>query len=72
LTVPYNDSQGLADAIVSLIEEGQLRERGRRGRVFAERLTWDATFERELEFYREILAHKRRGERVPRGFHGLE
>jgi alpha-1,6-mannosyltransferase len=72
LSVPYNDAQALADAIAALIEEGRLRERGQRGRVFAERLTWDATFERELEAYREILAHKRRGERVPPGFHGLE
>jgi alpha-1,6-mannosyltransferase len=69
--VPYNDSQALADAIATLIEEGRLRERGRLGRAFAERLTWDATFERELAFYREILAHKRRGQRVPEGFHGL-
>jgi alpha-1,6-mannosyltransferase len=72
LTVPYNDSQALADAIAALIEEGRLRERGQRGRAFAERLTWDATFERELEFYREILEHKHRGEQVPLGFHGLE
>lgn len=72
LTVPYNDSQALADAIATLIGEGRLRERGESGRAFAERLTWDATFERELSFYREILAHKRRGDRVPAGFHGRE
>lgn len=71
LTVPYNDTPALADAIATLIEEGQLRERGAKGRAYAERLTWDATFERELRFYREILEHRSRGERVPAGFHGV-
>jgi alpha-1,6-mannosyltransferase len=71
LTVPYNDTRALADAIVTLIEEGQLRERGAAGRAWAERLSWDATFERELSFYREILEHRSRGARVSAGFHGL-
>lgn len=71
LTVPYNDSLALADAIVQLIREGRLRERGAAGRAYAQQLTWDATFERELRFYREILAAKQLGQRVPTGFHGV-
>jgi alpha-1,6-mannosyltransferase len=71
LTVPYNDAGALADAIVELIREGRLRERGAAGRAFAQGLTWDATFERELRFYREILAAKQLGQRVPAGFHGI-
>lgn len=72
LTVPYNDPNALADAIVRLIKEGRVRERGALGRAYAQRLTWDATFERELRFYREIMQAKRRGPGVARGFHGLE
>jgi alpha-1,6-mannosyltransferase len=71
LTVPYNDSRALADAIVTLIKEGQLAERGRRGRAYAETLSWERTFERELAAYREILAAKRGGGQVAPGFHGL-
>lgn len=71
LTVPYNDSQALADAIVQLISEGRLGERGAAGRAYAQRLTWDATFDRELRFYRELLAAKQLGQQVPPGFHGL-
>lgn len=71
LTVPYDDASALADAIIELIREGRLRERGAAGRAFARQLTWDATFERELRFYREILAAKRLGQRVAAGFHGL-
>lgn len=70
LTVPYNDPQALADAIIALIREGRLRERGAAGRAYAKRLTWDATFDRELRFYREILAAKQLGGRIPAGFHG--
>ena len=69
LTVPYNDSAALADAIVRLVQEDQLRERGLRGRAYVSKLSWAATFERELACYREILAHKARGGAVPPGFH---
>jgi alpha-1,6-mannosyltransferase len=71
LTVPYNDSQALADAILELIREARLPERGAAGRAYAQKLTWDSTFERELLFYREILAAKRAGQRIPAGFHGI-
>ncbi len=71
LTVPYNDSRALADAIVQLVSEDRLRERGEAGRAFAQQLTWDATFERELRFYREIIAAKRAGRRIDPGFHGV-
>ena len=47
-----------------------MRERGAAGRSYAQQLTWDATFERELRFYREILAAKQLGRRIPAGFHG--
>jgi alpha-1,6-mannosyltransferase len=69
LTVPYNDPEALATAIITLIEEGRLRERGERGRAYATRLTWDATFDRELRFYREIIEAKRSGRGVTPGFH---
>ncbi|PRQ05309.1 GDP-mannose-dependent alpha-mannosyltransferase [Enhygromyxa salina] len=72
LTVPYNDSAALADAIVTLVEDGQLDERGRRGRAYAQQLTWDATFDRELRFYREIVARKRGGQPPATGFHGAD
>jgi alpha-1,6-mannosyltransferase len=71
LTVPYNDSQALAEAILELIREARLPERGAAGRAHAQKLTWDATFERELLFYREILAAKRDGLPVSAGFHGI-
>jgi len=71
LTVPFNDPEALASAIISLVNEGRLRERGALGQAYAQRLTWDSTFERELRFYREIIAVKRHGGRIPRGFHGL-
>ncbi|MFO7566865.1 MAG: glycosyltransferase [Enhygromyxa sp.] len=70
LTVPYNDSPALADAIIELIREGRLPERGAAGRAYAQGLTWDAAFERELRFYREIIAAKQAGRRVAPGFHG--
>ncbi len=34
-------------------------------------LTWSATFDRELEFYREIVSLHRAGKRPAPGFHGL-
>lgn len=71
LTVPYNDAPALADAIASLIEDGQFEARARRGRAYAKQLSWDATFERELRFYREIIERKRSGLAVAPGFHGL-
>ena len=72
LTVPYNNAPALANAITLLIQDGQLEARGRRGRAYAKQLTWDATFERELRFYREIIEHKRGGVRLAPGFHGLD
>jgi glycosyltransferase involved in cell wall biosynthesis len=71
LTVPYNDAEALADAIASLIHDGEFGERARRGVAYAKQLSWDATFERELRFYREIIARRRDGLRVEPGFHGL-
>ena len=72
LTVPFDDPEALADAIVTLIREGRLRERGAAGRAHAEGLVWEQTFARELRFYRQILAAKREGRRIAPGFHGLE
>ncbi len=71
LTVPYGDADRLAEALAHLIDEGRLRARGQRGRDYVLPLTWSATFERELEFYREIVGLHRKGQRPAPGFHGL-
>lgn len=71
LTVPDDDPEAVASAIVELIGEDRLRERGAAARAYAARLSWADTFARELNFYREILAAKRLGRRIPAGFHGL-
>ena len=67
--MPYNDTAALARALRRLIAEGQLAERGAKGRAFVARYRWERCFERELACYREILELRRRGQRVPRGLH---
>lgn len=67
LTVPFGDSRVLTRALRSLIEEGELRERGAKGRAFVERFSWPDCFERELCCYREIVDLRHRGQKVPKG-----
>ncbi len=69
LTVPYNDVQALTDAIVELIDERALGERGQRGRRHVERLTWDRCFERQLLCYEELVALRSAGRRLTPGVH---
>jgi alpha-1,6-mannosyltransferase len=67
LTVPYGKSDALAAALERLIREGNLRERGLRGRAHVLPLTWERCFERETAFYQAIVATHREGKRLSPG-----
>ena len=71
LTVPYGDVEALVTAIVNLVRENKLEERGLRGRQHVSRFTWNATFTNEVACYRDVLYYLRQGKPVRRGFHTL-
>ena len=69
LTVPYEDADALARAIVTLVQERRFKERGELARNYIKNFTWQSTFDRQLACYRDILKYKALGQPVPKGFH---
>lgn len=67
LTVPFGDARAIADAVIALVREGRREERGKNARAFAETLTWERTFGKEVAAYQKILTRKREGLAVEPG-----
>jgi D-inositol-3-phosphate glycosyltransferase len=56
-TVPVDDPRALADDLMELIKDPQLRERmGKRAANFAQQYGWNIIAQRVLEVYQEVLA----------------
>jgi phosphatidylinositol alpha-mannosyltransferase len=56
LNVPPRDARALADAILTLIRDAELRQKmGERGKEYARQFDWPVLAERLLAFYRETL-----------------
>ncbi|HAV10118.1 MAG TPA: hypothetical protein DCX22_00635 [Dehalococcoidia bacterium] len=56
LLVPVKDTKGLASALLTLIEDKSLREQfGMRGRITAEKYSWDKVSARVMDLYKQIL-----------------
>lgn len=59
VTVPQGDPKALEDATVALLQHPERQAMGARGRRFAESyLVWDTVFDRQLELYRRMIAHR--------------
>ena len=63
LLVPPKDAVALADALIYLLEQPELRqEMGQRGQATATRYTWDQVADRVLDCYYETLEQKQETE----------
>ena len=55
LTIPVADPKALAEAVEKLWNDrGSWQERSRKAVAYAQRLTWERCFEREVEIYRNL------------------
>lgn len=70
-TVPFADPNALVDAICTLSSDPALPAMGRRARTYIEQFTWQATFNRLFASYRDVIARRQAGERVPAGLNSL-
>jgi len=60
LLVEPKDEKALAEAIIRLLKDPELRQRmGERGRAKAPRYSWDKIAQRVLDYYQELLERKK-------------
>jgi glycosyltransferase involved in cell wall biosynthesis len=60
--VPPGDTGALADAVVRLLEDGELRRRfSENSRQLAQEFSWDVIIDRHLEIYQHLIKEHRRG-----------
>ena len=61
LLVPPKDSRGLAQALLSVLGDEKLRQRmGAKGRLTAEKYSWDRVVQRVFDYYLQVLKESTR------------
>ncbi len=64
--VPHGDTERLVDSTIGLLKNPERKTKGLRGRRFVARhFSWPVTFERQLDFYRQLVEARQSGMELP-------